>query len=134
MKLSGLFAIRDHLKRLWKNGWSARDTGSNYQFRSIQVRARCRAGLLGGHEGWPAAVRSGGDVQGADPGGAEHRHRRAHGVFSSGMAELASLPGFPLGDRTPDENTIRLFRERLTRSGRSRSCSRSSIVSSRRAV
>ena len=41
---------------------------------------------------------------------------------------------FGLGDRTPDENTIRLFRERLTRSGRSKSCSRSSIVSSRRAV
>jgi transposase len=41
---------------------------------------------------------------------------------------------FGLNDRTPDENTIRLFRKRLTRSGRSRSCSRSSIVSSRRAV
>lgn len=34
-----------------------------------------------------------------------------------GPAELAAVPRLDLGALTPDENTIRLFREELTRAG-----------------
>jgi hypothetical protein len=49
-----------------------------------------------------------------DPGGAAQCERRAEGVSDPGSAELAALPGFDLGAPTPDANTIRLFREKLT--------------------
>lgn len=63
------------------------------------------------------AVWSGGHVQGPDPGSADHGERGTHAVPEPRSAELAAVPGLCLGAVTPDENTLQLFRETLTRAG-----------------
>lgn len=96
---------------------SAGGDGPGGGFRDVPSGSGEGAGLGRRFQGRPAGLRSGGDVQGSDPGSAEHGERRAYGVSDPRRLSWLRFLGFDLDAATPDENTIRLFREKLTRAG-----------------
>lgn len=117
MKLSGLFAIGDHLKRLSETGDPLETLSRIIDFEAF--RAVLAAGLgysdgaKGGRPPYDPVVMFKVLILAAQNNVSDERMEF---LIRDRLSWLRFL-GFGLGDRTPDENTIRLFRERLTHSG-----------------
>lgn len=117
MKASGLFAIGDHLRRLSETGDPLEALGRIIDFEAFRPVLDAGLGYSDGSKGGRPPY---------DPVtmfkvlilAAQNNvsDERMEFLIRDRLSWLRFL-GFDLGDRTPDENTIRLFRERLTRSG-----------------
>lgn len=117
MKVSGLFAIGDHLRRLSETGDPLEALGRIIDFEAFRPVLDAGLGYSDGSKGGRPPY---------DPVtmfkvlilAAQNNvsDERMEFLIRDRLSWLRFL-GFDLGDRTPDENTIRLFRERLTRSG-----------------
>ena len=101
------------MKRLSADGDPLEEPGRIIDFEGFRLTPVVALAYGDGTKG-VVCLCSCGDAQGTDPGSAAQCERRAEGVSDPGSAELAALPGFGLGAPTPDANTIRLFREKLT--------------------
>ncbi|MBJ7525702.1 MAG: IS5 family transposase [Sphingomonadaceae bacterium] len=114
MKQAGLFGLSDHLKRLSANGDPLEELGRIVDFEGFRV-------ILDN-----ALAYSDGSKGGRPPPG-QHETKRSGeysnvitgAVYSAIDNRLSWLRflGFDLGAPTPDANTIRLFREKLTDAG-----------------
>jgi transposase, IS5 family len=117
MNVSGLFAIGDHLRRLSETGDPLEALGRIIDFEPFRPVLDAGLGYSDGSKGGRPPY---------DPVtmfkvlilAAQNNvsDERMEFLIRDRLSWLRFL-GFDIGDRTPDENTIRLFRERLTRSG-----------------
>jgi IS5 family transposase len=117
VKLSGLFAIGDHLKRLSETGDPLETLNAIIDFeafRPVLLTGLAYAdGSKGGRPPYDPVIMFKVLILAAQNNVSDERMEF---LIRDRLSWLRFL-GFGLGDRTPDENTIRLFRERLTRSG-----------------
>ncbi len=117
MKLSGLFAIGDHLKRLSETGDPLEALGRIIDFEAFRPVLAAGLGYSDGAKGgrppYDPLIMFKVLILAAQNNVSDERMEF---LIRDRLSWLRFL-GFDLGDRTPDENTIRLFRERLTRSG-----------------
>ena len=117
MRLSGLFAINDHLKRLSATGDPLETLGRIIDFEAFRPTLDAGLGYSNGSKGGRPPY---------DPVvmfkalilAAQHNvsDEKMEFLIRDRLSWLRFL-GFELGSPTPDENTIRMFRERLTQSG-----------------
>ena len=131
MNPSSLFILSDHLERLSKDGDPLEVLAATVDFAYFRGWLVEGLGYSNGPKRGPPSVRSGVDVQGADlaaarqafaqhnPGReAQHNLSDARMEFViHGQLSWMRFLGFGLGAPTPDENTIRHFRNRLTETG-----------------
>jgi len=117
MKLSGLFAIGVDLKRLSETGDPLETLGRIIDFE--RFRPVLEAGLAysdgakGGRPPYDPVTMFKVLMLAAQNNVSD---KRMEFLIRDRLSWLRFL-SFGLGDRTPDENTIRLYRERFTRSG-----------------
>lgn len=117
MKVSGLFGIGDHLKRLSETGDPLETLAKIIDFEAfrpvLDVGLSYSDGSRGGRPPYDPVTMLKVLILAAQNNVSDERMEF---LIRDRLSWLRFL-GFGLGDRTPDENTIRLFRERLTRSG-----------------
>ena len=117
MKVSGLFGIGEHLKRLSETGDPLETLAKIIDFEMFRPVLDAGLGYSDGSRGgrppYDPVTMFKVLVLAAQNNVSDERMEF---LIRDRLSWLRFL-GFGLGDRTPDENTIRLFRERLTRSG-----------------
>lgn len=114
-----LFSLNDHLEALSQHGDPLEVLGETVDFEYF--RSWLIKGLSCSAMAARAATRGleilSGHVQDPDPAGTAQSVRCPHRVHDPGSMSWMRFLGFSLGDRTPDENTIRHFRNRMTETG-----------------
>jgi len=117
MKVSGLFGIGEHLKRLSETGDPLETLAKIIDFEAFRPVLDAGLGYSDGSKGgrppYDPVVMFKVLILAAQNNVSDERMEF---LIRDRLSWLRFL-GFGLGDRTPDENTIRLFRERLTRAG-----------------
>ena len=78
MRQSGLFGLSDQLKRLSDCGDPLETMGRVVIFEVFRPALEKALAYERRGQRRPTSLRSGGDVQGVDPGGTEHGERCAH--------------------------------------------------------
>ncbi|MGH6890805.1 MAG: IS5 family transposase [Dongiaceae bacterium] len=117
MKQAGLFGLSDHLERLSANGDPLEEMGRVIDFELFRPILDAALGYADGAKGGrppydPVAMFKALILAAQN----NVSDARMEYLIRDRLSWLRFL-GFDLGQPTPDENTIRLFRERLTRSG-----------------
>lgn len=113
MKQAGLFGLSDHLKRLSAHGDPLEVLGRVVDFEGFRATLNYSDGRKGGRPPYDPVTMLKVLVLAAQNNVADARMEY---LIRDRLSWLRFL-GFDLGAPTPDANTIRLFRERLTQAG-----------------